>query len=96
MDGATSSAPLLYKEIVLIDTTTQEELRCKKLIIVGNNGEEVILRVATEPAVRDSLDNHVIREAITRIRFEDHNGKIQDIASVPEGQVELALSNPVS
>ena len=73
-----------------------DELKCKKLILVGSNGEEATLRVITEPAVCDSLDNHVMKEAVTRIQFEDHNGAIQDIASVSEGQVEFALSNPVS
>ncbi len=84
------------KQPLLHDTITHEELRCKKLILVGDNGEEAILRVITEPAVCDSLDNHVIKEAVTRIQFEDHNGEIQDVASVSEGQVELALSDPVS
>lgn len=52
------------KQPLLHDTITHEELRCKKLILVGDNGEESILRVITEPAVCDSLDNHVIKEAV--------------------------------
>ena len=84
------------KQQLLHDTITHEALRCRRLILVGDNGEEAILRVVTEPAVCDPIDNHVIKEAVTRIQFEDHNGEIQDVASVSEGQVELALSNPVS